>query len=130
MRKIDITNYILTVPVWVDKKDGAGNILKDSTGVPQRELKHVDVPYDMKTSLISILFEPATPETKLTARDLLKRHLLGEKIEQTTDTLLLESSEYDLLVSTIDAFKGFGKNEGILVQRVLEAKEVEVEIKK
>lgn len=103
-RKISLKNYNVTVKS------------------PNNETK--EIPYDIKESLIEILFNP---ELKLTARQLLKANDLASKIEKANDNILLNDVEYEKLKHALETVKGLTKNEIVLVKRVLQAEEVDVE---
>ena len=105
MRKIPLENYNLKVV-----RDGV----------------HTSIPYDVKASLIICLLHPVL---KLGARELLIRNKIGMKIEESDSFVLLEEAEYEKLKSAIETIEGFGQNDVELVTRVLEAEEVEVEVK-
>jgi len=103
MRKIVLSSY--PVKVKVDNKEE-------------------ELPYEMRNSLVNVLFHPAL---KLAGRALLLHHKLAEKIESCNkDSILLEDSEYMLLKNAVEKIPGFTKNDVTFVKRVLEAEEVEV----
>lgn len=104
MRKIDMQQYVIQ--------------MKDAEG------KLVDVPYDVKGSLVNVLYHPVL---KLAGRDLLLAHKLADKIENCKeDTILLEEVDYQKLKNAVEKIEGFTKNDVEFVQRVLEAESVEV----
>lgn len=107
MRIIDLTSYS------VKAFDASG--------------KSIDVPYDVKKSFTTLLFNP---ELKLAGRALLQQNDLAVKIEESDNEVLLEEEEYSRLKKAIDSFRGFGRNDICLVKRVLDAKQVEVAKKK
>ena len=104
-RKIIVTNY-------------------PAVGVTQENGEPVT--YDMKASLLNLLFHP---DLQLTGVDLMKAQELAEKIDAVEDEVLLDSTEYARLQRAIETYKGFTRNEVKLVQRVYDAPEVELEEK-
>lgn len=95
---------------------------RDQTG------KDIEVPYDVRGSMIEILF---SRELQLSAREALIRDDLAHKIKDCSDgTILLEEAEYSKLEKAVDTIKGFGRSDVEFVRRVLEAKRVDVEKKK
>lgn len=85
------------------------------------------IPYKVKESLSNILFHPAN---KLSGRDLLLAHKLGNKIEECKeDHILLEEVDYLKLKKSVENIEGFTKNDVEFVKRVLEAEDVEVKEK-
>lgn len=104
MRVIDTTPYV---------GEGRG---PDGSPVPLP-------PYDIRTSLIEILF---LPSLQLGARQALERDDLARKIKACEGSdLLLEDAEYQQIESAVNGFKGYGRNDVEFVRRVLEAKKVE-----
>jgi len=80
--------------------------------------------YEVKTSIIGLLFQPAL---KLNAVQVLEQNKLAEKILQHEgDEILLEDAEYGKIKHAIDITVGFGKNDVELVRRVLEAEDADV----
>jgi len=113
MRKIELKPYSVK-----------GRQLDDETG----EVKVVDVPYDVKVSLVSVLFHP---DLQLKAHELLERDKLANKINDCKDgSILLEEAEYSKLTQAIEVVKGFTKNDVEFVRRILEAEQVSVKEKK
>lgn len=102
MKKVDVTEYFITVPM-----DGINK----------------ELPYNVKESLVAALFHP---ELKLGAREVITRDKIATKIEEATDHVLLEDAEYQKLESAFETVKGFGKSEVELIKRVFEAEDVEV----
>ena len=86
--------------------------------------KRISAPYEVRESIVEILFHP---ELRLNATDLLKTNELAKKILGCKkDYVLLEEEEYQRLLDACNKIQGFGRNEVELVQRILDAKEVEV----
>jgi len=102
MRKINVADYMVTVPI-----DGGNQ----------------EAPYPVKKSLVAVLFNL---ELKLGARELVTRDRIATKIEEAEGAVLLEEAEYQKLLSAFETVKGFGKAEVELVTRVFEAEEIEV----
>ena len=87
----------------------------------------VDVPYNVKESVVSILFHPSL---QLEAMDLLEQNKLANKINDAKDGfVLLEDAEYEKVLKAANTFKGFSKNDVELVRRILEAEQVNVKEK-
>lgn len=110
-RKLDLTQY-----------EVEGMVVNPETGQPETK----KAPYDMKGTLASFLVAPAR---QLNSIGLRKAGKVADKIEAAGDELLLSAEEHGELVATLDALKGLGKNERVLVDRVLDAPEVEMEEK-
>lgn len=84
----------------------------------------VDAPYNVKESLVTILFHPAL---KLEARELLRRDKLANKILDCKDGMvLLEEAEWQKLETAVNTISGYSRADIELVRRVLEAEQVEV----
>ena len=106
MRKIDMKSY--EVPMTVESGE-----------------KRIDM-YDLKGSLGACLLHPVL---QLNGRELLLRGKILDKIEQAEGELMLEEAEYTKLVAAFEQIKGFSKNDLEMVDRVLNAKEIEVKEK-
>ena len=86
------------------------------------------MPFDVKKSLIEILFHP---ELKLNGRDILKVGKLADKIEECKEeNVLLSFDEYEKLSKAMDVVRGLGKESREFVKRILEAEDTELEEKK
>ena len=103
MRKIDVRNYDVVIPV----PDG-----EDKTDF-----------YRVKESLEMCLLHPML---RLDGRELLVRGKIVDKISAADGTLMLEDEEYKKLKSAFETVTGFSKNDMEIVRRVLEAEEIEV----
>lgn len=102
MKKIDIRPYSVTVV----RTDGTKE----------------DVPYQVKESLIEILFNR---ELKLNGVGVIKQNLLAEKILASgTDELLLEDEEYERVTRALSLVEGLGKNDVEFAKRVINATSV------
>lgn len=91
--------------------------------VPQQDGSIKEIPYGIKDSLSSLLFQPAL---KLMAVSLLLQNKLVERVLAAGDELLLEDEEYNRVKAAIDIFEGFGRNDVEFVSRILNADSVEV----
>jgi len=102
MRKINLKDYTVEV--------------RTPQGVEQ-------VNYEVKTSIVNLLFHP---DLKLNAVALLEQNKLAEKILATEQEILLEESEYGKVKRAVEVVTGLGKNDVELVKRVLESEEISV----
>lgn len=107
MRQIDLSNYTVRVK--------------------GEEQEWVELPYEMKESLIELLF---SRDLGLSGRELLARDDLARKINDCPDgKVLLEESDWNKLVQAVETVKGLGRPDVDFVRRILNAPEVEVEAK-
>ena len=106
MRKIDVRNYTVTLGT----ADG----------------QEITEDFKVKESLEICLFHP---QLNIDGREMMKRRKVLHKIEEAEDFLLLEDDEWQKLKSAFETIKGMSKNELELVERVLEAEEIEVKEK-
>jgi len=102
MRKINLKDYTVEV--------------RTPQGVEQ-------VNYEVKTSIINLLFHP---DLKLNAVALLEQNKLAEKILATEHKIMVEEAEYSKIKQAVNVITGLGKNDVELVQRVLGAEEISV----
>jgi hypothetical protein len=79
--------------------------------------------YEVVPSLVSALFIPAL---NLNARRLIENDRIARKIEQATDSVLLEESEYLCVKEAFDTFTGYKRQDAELVERVTNAPIIEV----
>jgi len=108
MRQLDLSNYT----VRVRNQDG----------------EYTDLPYEMKDSLIELIF---SRDLGLSGQELLDRDDLARKIRDCPDgKVLLEESDWKKLALAVNTVKGLGRPDVEFVRRILEAPEVEVEVKK
>jgi tRNA U34 5-methylaminomethyl-2-thiouridine-forming methyltransferase MnmC len=92
------------------------------------EGKKVKKPFQVKESILEILFHPSL---KLTGRELLKQNDLAEKIEKCNeDFILLETEEHNKILRALELTTGLGRNAVEFVKRILEAPDVKVEEKR
>lgn len=100
-------------------------LTKYNVDVVTKEGEKKSLPYDVVDSIIALLFSPGL---KLGGVELLRQQQLAEKILKVSDAMLseivLEEEEYKRLKNAVEAFKGFGRNDVELVQRILEAVEI------
>ena len=82
--------------------------------------------FKVRESLEICLFHPSL---NLDGRELMKRRKILHKIEEADGTLLLEDDEWEKLKQAFETITGFSKNELPLVERVLEAEQIEVKEK-
>lgn len=101
MRRIDLTPYMVSAPVY----DQA-----------TKTVKTVENPFDVKTSLVNILFGQG-----VNGRELLKRDSIAKKIESGKTTVSLEEEEWRTLQSAFQAWQTFTRHEVELIRRVEEA---------
>jgi len=103
MRKIDVRQYEVVIAM----PDGQ---------------KTTDF-YVMKDSLCICVVHPSL---QLDGRELLKRGKIIDKIEAAEDFVMLEDGEYEKVKTAFENVKGFSKNDMVMVDRVLNAEEIEV----
>ena len=106
--KINLEDYEVEVPT------------RDESG----QEKTVKIPYRVKQSFEAVIFNPAL---KLDGRQVILQNKVFEKIEKAEKEVLLDSDDYLKTKQAFERFEGFRKADLILVKRVLEAEEVEVE---
>lgn len=99
MRKINLTPYLVKV---------------DETN---------QEPYNIKQSIINILFHP---DLRLSAKELLDNDKVSQKVEAAEGSVLLEDAEYEKVKKAFDTVKGFGVNDIELINRVFNAEKIEV----
>lgn len=81
--------------------------------------------YDVKDSLISLLFMPGN---NVNARESFKRQKLAEMIKSCQDkTILIEEGDYQKLVEAAEKIQDVGRNDVEFMHRIMDAPEVEVE---
>ena len=105
MRKIDMSAFTVSV------RDG--------------DVKN-DISYGLKESMVALLFQPAL---KLNSVNLLHQDELAKKVMNAGDELLLEEEEYMRLKTALESIQGLGQNDVTLVNRIINAPEVEVTVK-
>ncbi len=83
-----------------------------------------EIDYDVKNSLIEVLF---APNQGLGARDILDRDDLARLIRDWPDAvLLLEDAQYDKIKQAADSVRGFTRNDVEFLRRVLQAPKVDL----
>lgn len=113
MRKLDLSNY--EIDGLVDKKDEKDGIIDREPG---------RVPYDVRKSIIFIMF---SPDQRLNALELLSRDKLANKINDCQeDFVLLEQAEYEKIKNAANIVQGYSQNDIELVKRIIDCPEVEV----
>ena len=109
MRKLNLKNY--TVKVKVPDQKNPGQVID------------AQYPYGVKDSILNLLF---TPDLQLNGAELVKQNVLAMKLEQCKeDEILLEDAEYSRIKLAVDTFKGFGRNDVELVERINSVVEVD-----
>ena len=78
---------------------------------------------NIKDGIVMLLFNPAL---KLSGRDVILQDTLAKKIEASNGSVLLEASEYIKIKNAFETFNGFRRGDVQLVERVLNAEEVNV----
>lgn len=102
MKKVDIRPYTITVV----RTDGTKE----------------EVPYQVKESLIEILFNR---ELKLNGAGVIKQNLLAEKILAAgPDELLIEDEEYERISRALSLVEGLGRNDVEFAKRIINAEQV------
>jgi hypothetical protein len=114
MRKISLIPYKVA--------DGQEKTVAGKDGVTT-VVKMPDVMYDIKGSLARVLFIPAL---QLDPRGLIENDRIARKIEDGTDQILLEETEYERLKTAIETHKGYAREDLEMVQRVMDAEEITV----
>ena len=108
MRKLNLSDYSVRITLQTGEK--------------------TEMPFQVRESLVVVMFNP---DLRLGCHDALRNNILASKIEQCKeDKLLIEETEYAVLKNAIEAYKGYGRNEVELINRVLNAETVEVTEKK
>ena len=101
MRKINLTNYNIQVDI------------------PEPGI----VPYNVKNSIINILFHP---DLNLNGVELLSINKLANKVEEAEKEILLEEVDYLKIKTAVETITGYNRNDIEFVRRILEAEEIEV----
>ncbi len=109
MRKLNLKNY--TVKVKVPDQKNPGQVID------------AQYPYGVKDSILNLMF---IPDLQLNGAELVKQNVLAMKLEQCKeDEILLEDAEYSRIKLAVDTFKGFGRNDVELVERINSVVEVD-----
>jgi hypothetical protein len=87
------------------------------------EVGEQTLPYSVKESLSNLLY---SSDLKRNFKDLLDNDRVAQKINKSGDYVLLEEEEYGRVKCAVENFKGYSRNDVILVQRVLDAPTYEV----
>lgn len=119
MRSLSLTRY--TVAVHPDGQREPLKCPKCGAAVEQPD----KLPeYDVRGSIVEILF---AREQQLTATETLERDKLAHKILDWPDeTLLLEEAEYAKVKQSLEALRGFTRNDVEFIRRINGAPEVSV----
>jgi len=102
------------------------NMREFKVSIFNKDMSKQEVDYALKDSIIEIIFNPAL---KLNGTRLLKQNDLAKKVLDAEDELLLEDEEYNRLKDALEKVEGLGKNDVILVERVINAEKVEIQAK-
>lgn len=106
MRKINLASYQIANPLQPDAETDT---------------------YDVRNSMGEVML---SADQNLSARQLLASHDLFRKLrDHPEDTILLEEGEYVIVLQAFETVTGFTKNDVEMVERVLDAKEIEVQEK-
>lgn len=90
--------------------------------------------YDVRKSIVAAMFAPsfscpacglALHTSNQGVRDLIENDRIARKIETAGDEVLLEEPEYTRVKAAIEAFKGFGRDDLGLINRVMDAPEID-----
>ena len=100
MRKLNLRSYDVTQKVM----GGDGSLME------------VTAPYDVKDSIINLMFQPAL---KLMGAALIRQNILAMKIEQAQDEVILEEEEYQRVKKAIEIYPSRGRADVELVDRIL-----------
>lgn len=114
MRKINLENY--TVHSKVPDKLNPGALID------------IEYSYPLKDSILMLMF---SPELRLNGSDLVKHQALALKIEACKKAeMLLEETEWQMLKDATDKCSGFNRADYEMIERIRNAEEVQVQIKK
>ena len=113
MRKLSLKDYTFKARVPDKMNEG--------------QLMEAEYPFPVKDAILNLMFNPSL---QLNGAELVKQNVLAMKLEQCKeDTILLEDEEYNRIKRAVDTFKGFGRNDVELVERINGAEVVEVKSK-
>ena len=87
-----------------------------------KEEKLPDMMYDMKQSIVNILFDP---ELHLNFRDGIEHDRIARKIEAAGDEVILEEAEYTRIKNAVDLFKGAARKDLEFFTRIRDAPEID-----
>lgn len=119
MRSLDLTRYKLEI-----SPDGHQEPVKCPKCGTEVGKPAEPPDYDIKGSIVEIMF---AREQQLTAIETLERDSLAHKIKDWPDnTLLLEEAEYLKVKQSLEALRGFGRNDVEFIRRIMQAPEVPV----
>ncbi len=79
-------------------------------------VKEYTVPYNVKDSILNILF---LPTLKLSGATLVKQNVLAMKIEQCETEVMLEEEEYQRVLAAANAYTAQGRSDVGLIDRIL-----------
>ena len=79
--------------------------------------------YDLKKSLLFVLFHP---ELRLRANQIIERLPVKDALAKASEAVLLEEAQWVMLRDSVNGVSGFGQDDIELIQRVLNAPQVDV----
>jgi hypothetical protein len=79
--------------------------------------------YDVKQSIINILF---LPQLKLNMKQVIENDRISRKIEVAKEIVLLEEAEYQVIREIIETFEGYGRQDVVFINRILNVPEIQV----
>jgi hypothetical protein len=154
MRRLDLTNYTVRMPNQDEQyklKDGRGPFSSIQECLDALEVERVgrpsynrwnelppqyqeqiipvdkvDMPYEMKDSVIQLLF---VRELGINGLELLERDDLARKIREADGYVLLEEGEWGKLNDACNNLAHFGEPDVEMVRRIMKAEPVQVEVK-
>ncbi len=113
MRRINLEDYIIHGKVVNPNPEKDGQMLIDT-----------QILYPVKDTIIALLF---APKMGLNGIELVRQKRLVDKIEACQNgSIVLETEGWDRLVAAVNKAVGFSKNDVELVERILDAPEVDV----
>ena len=79
-------------------------------------------PYDVKASVISIMF---SEHMKHTSQALMDYSDIKEKIKKAEDSVILEDAEFSKILNAVDTFQGFREIDLEFVKRIKNAETID-----
>lgn len=102
MKKLNLENYFVKINTKEGKKD---------------------IPYDVKTSLKNVLFDI---RQRLDHIQLFEVMDVWKKIENEEIEVILEDSEFNIIIRSLNLFKGWSENDYEFVKRIKEVESFEI----
>lgn len=126
--ELDLTTADPVNPKVQSPTNASGECPKCGQTQPLVVPEFLDVPYEVKDSLIELLF---ARDLALTGVELVERDEIAQKIAKCEDGyVLLEDAEWAKLNRATEVVKGLGRSDVELIKRIVNAEKVEVEEKK